>query len=117
MSVNSTIEVAHIRGFHAHVYFDQHSEKQAESLIGATTQRFHVQVGRMHRRPVGPHPMWSCQLSFERVEAGDLIAWLALNRQQLIVFIHPLTGDELRDHKDAAIWLGEPQPLDLSIFD
>jgi DOPA 4,5-dioxygenase len=32
------------------------------------------------------------------------------------VFVHPLTGDELADHRDYTMWLGQSRPLDLSLF-
>jgi aromatic ring-cleaving dioxygenase len=28
--------------------------------------------------------------------------------------VHPNTGDELRDHRDAALWLGKSYPLNLA---
>jgi aromatic ring-cleaving dioxygenase len=34
----------------------------------------------------------------------------------LVVFLHPLTGDELADHRDHAIWMGALRPLKLSVF-
>lgn len=45
-----------------------------------------------------------------------VLPWLALYRKGLVVFMHPLTGDELADHRDHAIWMGAVRPLDLSIF-
>jgi aromatic ring-cleaving dioxygenase len=33
-----------------------------------------------------------------------------------VVFLHPETGDELKDHTDHAIWLGAMRTLDLSVF-
>jgi len=36
-----------------------------------------------------------------------------LNHGALDVFIHPNTGDELRDHRDCALWLGHDHVLDL----
>ncbi|MBX6476336.1 DOPA 4,5-dioxygenase family protein, partial [Pseudomonas syringae group genomosp. 3] len=47
-------------------------------------------------------------------QLADVTLWLALNRDGLVVFLHPLTGDELRDHTDHAIWMGAVRPLDLS---
>ena len=41
---------------------------------------------------------------------------LALHRGGLTVFIHPNTGNALRDHRDHAIWMGAIRPLDLSGF-
>lgn len=106
-----------ITGFHAHVYFDANSLEHARSLCEAAARRFPLlQMGRVHQQAVGPHPDWSCQLAFAAAMAGEVIPWLALNRDGLVVFTHPLTGNDLADHRDHAIWMGAVRPLDLSIF-
>lgn len=106
-----------IKGYHAHVYFDASSIEQARALCEAARDKFGAVMGRMHEKPVGPHPMWSCQLGFEPGAFAEVIPWLALNRGGLIVFTHPDTGDHLADHRDHAIWMGGMPPLDLSIFE
>jgi len=50
-------ETGTLRGFHAHVYFDAETVEQARALCEAARDRFGVAMGRMHERPVGPHPM------------------------------------------------------------
>ena len=70
-------------------------------------------MGRWHDRPIGPHPRWSYQIAFEPGLFGELVPWLALNRDGLVVFIHPETGDDLADHSERAIWLGAKLELDL----
>ena len=65
-------------------------------------------------REVGPHPRWSYQIAFEPMEFSDVVGWLALNHGALDVFVHPNTDNELRDHRDCAIWLGRSYQLDLS---
>jgi aromatic ring-cleaving dioxygenase len=105
-----------ISGFHAHVYFDADTLAQAQNLCERATSLFPIKMGRVHERPVGPHPDWSCQLAFDLAEAGEIIAWLALNREGLVVFIHPETGHPLQDHRDHGIWMGAVRPLDLSVF-
>ena len=115
-SLNAATE-PQINGFHAHVYFDINSLEQARNLCEAAARRFPLlQMGRVHQQAVGPHPDWSCQLAFATALAGEVIPWLALNRDGLVVFIHPLTGNDLADHRDHAIWMGAVRPLDLSIF-
>lgn len=104
---------AGINGFHAHVYFDANSVEQAEALCLAAGERFDLRVGRVHRKPVGPHPRWSCQLAFMPALLGDVVAWLALNRDGLTVFVHAETGDDIADHTAHALWMGEMLPLDL----
>ena len=111
------IEPSEIRGWHAHVYFDANTVDQARALCAETRDRFGVEMGRVHEKPVGPHPRWSCQLGCSPEQFAALLPYLALNRNGLTVFAHPDTGDHLRDHRDGAVWLGEMLALDLSIFD
>jgi len=103
--------------FHAHVYFDAETLGQARSLCEEARDRFGIAMGRVHERPVGPHPMWSCQLSFPPEAFGRVVPWLALKRRGLIVFLHPNTGDDLADHRDHAIWMGQVVPLKLELFE
>ncbi|QCI10010.1 4,5-dioxygenase [Pseudomonas putida] len=105
-----------IKGYHAHVYYDANTLEQARELCEEAARLFPVTMGRMHQKPVGPHPDWSCQLAFAPEVVGVVLPWLALNRKGLVVFLHPLTGDELLDHRDHAIWMGAVRPLNLSIF-
>ena len=87
-----------IKGYHAHVYYDATTMEQARELCEEAVRLFPVTMGRMHQKPVGPHPDWSCQLAFEPEFVGVVLPWLALYRKGLVVFMHPLTGDELADH-------------------
>ncbi|NKC12179.1 MAG: 4,5-dioxygenase [Gammaproteobacteria bacterium] len=105
-----------IRGFHAHVYFDANTVVAARALCEAASARFPVRMGRVHEKLVGPHPRFSCQLAFEPPVLGDLLSWLALNRQGLTVFVHPQTGDDLTDHTNHAIWMGQMLELDLDVL-
>ena len=105
-----------ITGYHAHVYFDAHATEKAKEICQDASELFSVTMGNVHERPVGPHPMYSCQLTCNPTQFFELLPWLALNREELIVFCHPETGDDLADHSKHVIWLGEAQALDLAIF-
>ncbi len=105
-----------IAGYHAHVYFDASTLGQARALCEAAAARFPLKMGRVHEKPVGPHPDWSCQLAFKASLFADVVPWLALNRGSLVVFIHPITGQDLIDHRDRAIWMGAVRPLDLGVL-
>ena len=109
-------DIAVIEDWHAHVYFDADTAEAARALRQAIESRFAVEMGRFHERLVGPHPRWSYQVAFKPARFGELVPWLALNRGELVVFVHPNTGDELGDHRDRPLWLGEKLDLDLSIF-
>ena len=105
-----------IQSYHAHVYFDADTVDQARALCEAARDQFVVDMGRVHEKPLGPHPMWSCPLAFAPEVFDALVPWLALNRDGLIVFTHPNTGDALKDHRDHAIWMGTGLQLNLDIF-
>lgn len=104
-----------ITSWHAHVYFDAGTRDAAaafrEELAGTFAGR--VQIGRFHERPVGPHPAWSFQIAFDPSELSFVAGWLVLNHGALDVFLHPNTGDQLRDHRDSAVWIGRNYTLDL----
>jgi aromatic ring-cleaving dioxygenase len=105
-----------IRGFHAHVYFDAATQAQGQALCLEAAGRFKLAMGRVHSGPVGPHPDGSCQLAFAPAVFGDLVPWLAMHRHGLVVFIHPITGNDLIDHRDFAMWLGAARSLNLSVL-
>ena len=102
-----------ITGYHAHVYYDAASKQDAARLREAVEARFQVQMGRWHDKPIGPHPCWSYQIAFAPPLFGEIVPFLALNRADLVVFLHPLTGDDLADHRDYAIWIGAKLDLKL----
>ena len=109
------LDVDSITSWHAHVYFDAESRDAAKEFREAVSARFGsgIELGRFHERPVGPHPRWSYQIAFGPSAFPDVAAWLALNHGALDVFLHPNTGDQLRDHRDSAIWFGRSHVLDL----
>jgi aromatic ring-cleaving dioxygenase len=105
-----------ITGYHAHVYFDADTVERARALCETARDTLPVQMGHMHERCVGPHPMWSCQLSLDADALGEVLEWLILNRGGLIILMHPETGEHLKDHRDRAIWMGGYLALDLTMF-
>ena len=102
--------------YHAHVYFDADTLDQARELCIDAWRECHIGVGRAHEKPVGPHPRWSCQLSFDKDEFDRVVPWLDRHRDGLTILVHPLSGDDLADHSDYAAWLGNPVELKLDLF-
>ncbi|BAN25657.1 DOPA 4,5-dioxygenase family protein [Caballeronia insecticola] len=109
-----------ITDWHAHVYFDVESRDAAWHLRMVIEHRFAdllqsgaLRLGRFHERPVGPHPLWSFQLGFGSELLAPMLEWLTLNHGALDVFMHPNTGDALRDHRDSAVWIGRSYELSL----
>lgn len=117
--MTNTREPVCIADWHAHLYFDAERREPAWALREAVAARFggRVRIGRFHDGPVGPHPIGSVELAVQPADFGELIAWLALNHGGLDVFIHPNSGDLLRDHTEGALWLGRPHELRLAALD
>ncbi|AJY16449.1 MULTISPECIES: DOPA 4,5-dioxygenase family protein [Burkholderia] len=109
------IDVNAIRNWHAHVYFDAASRDAAWTFRQTIEARFGaiIELGRFHERPVGPHPAWSYQIAFGAAQFDDIVPWLVLNHGALDIFLHPNTGDDLRDHRDSAVWIGKSYALNL----
>lgn len=113
-----------ISGWHSHVYFDEDSTSRAEALIEGMkrdfAQAFDIEYGRWHHRPVGPHPDFSIQIAYPNGRFAAVMGYLSLHRDGLVIFTHPVTGDDLHsqlcDHRDHAIWMGAVRPLKLSQF-
>jgi len=104
------------KAYHAHVYFDESTLAFATSLCQRAGETFGLKIGRIHQEPVGPHPKWSCQISFSSKDFDEFVAWLESNREGLSILIHALSGNEWEDHTSYAYWLGQSMELDLSIF-
>lgn len=109
------LSVADAASWHAHVYFDAASRDAAYALREQVAEKFdgRMEMGRFHERPVGPHPQWSYQIAFAPPQLAEILTWLTLNHGALDVFVHPNTGNSLRDHRDCAVWIGRSHALNL----
>jgi DOPA 4,5-dioxygenase len=111
-------DVAEIRNWHAHVYFDPATRAIAAELRGQVAERFpNARLGRWHEGKVGPHPQAMYQIAFENPDYPALSAFLALNRRGLTILLHPESGRPKEDHLHNALWMGAVLPLDASILD
>jgi len=104
------------KSYHAHIYYDESTYDVAARLCDKVGEKFGAPVGHKHKQPVGPHPMWSCQITLTDDTFATVIPWLMLNRQGLTVFIHANTGDDWKDHTEHTMWMGNIEPLNLAIF-
>lgn len=107
------------REFDAHIYFSEASMPKAQSLRDEAIEHFKGQrvfVGEMIPEPVGPHPIPMFEINFPKELFTDVVLWLMKARGDLSVLVHELTGNDLYDHTQAAMWLGEAIPLDYSRF-
>lgn len=105
-----------ITGFHAHIYFDIASRDVAARVREGLGARFDVQLGRWHDKPIGPHPKAMYQVAFLPNQFSNVVPWLMLNRGGLDILIHPETGDDVRDHTEHSLWLGDKLDLDIEFL-
>ncbi|KAF3890002.1 MULTISPECIES: DOPA 4,5-dioxygenase family protein [Nostocales] len=105
-----------IVGFHAHVYFDTASYDAASRIREGLDARFDVRLGRWHENPIGPHPKGMYQVAFAPEQFAKVVPWLMLNREGLDILVHPETGDDVKDHTEHALWLGEKLELNIEFL-
>jgi aromatic ring-cleaving dioxygenase len=107
-----------ITHYHAHIYYDPNATRdRAARLRERVAAAFPAAtLGRWHDALVGPHPQSMYQIAFPREMLASLVPWLMLNRDGLIVLLHPETGDDYVDHTDHAVWYGAMLPLRLEVF-
>ena len=103
--------------YHAHIYFDEETVDIATEVYNQINNEFDFEVGKFHKKPVGPHTMWMFQVPFSESDFDDFINWLEKKRNDLSILIHPLTGNNLQDHTKYASWLGDDIDLDLGLFE
>lgn len=100
--------------FHAHIYFALRHIDQAKALHKKikNERKDVTAIFPLVNHLVGPHKMPMFELHFSNDDKG-LIGWLESERGDMPVLIHPVSGDELLDHTERAIWLGR----ELGVFE
>ena len=108
--------MSQVSEFHAHVYFGEDTIETARAVCERARDAFNIEMGRMHEKPVGPHPRAMYQVAFAPGVFADFVPWLMLNRRDLTILVHPETGEEVPDHQTHPIWLGEKLDLDVEFL-
>lgn len=104
-----------IADFHAHVYYDSESRAVA-TRVREGLSAFDVRLGRWHDNLIGPHPKSMYQVAFLPEQFGAIVPWLMLHREGLDILVHPTTGDDVADHTNHALWLGEKLELNIEFL-
>ena len=78
--MSSIFETDSIEFFHAHIYYSKETLAEAQALRLKVGEVFAIPLGTLHERPVGPHVVWSCQLTVPKDRFGEIVPWLSLNR-------------------------------------
>ena len=102
-----------IIGWHCHVYFMPESRDCAVRLNEELQDQFRIWDYRWLEAPNPLHPRPMFRFQFPPADLARFIEWITLNRNDLSVLIHAITGDDIFDHSYNAMWLGEPLTLNL----
>lgn len=117
--------------YHTHIYYDADTKHIATALrnefivltkievdqeefpFGTTFADF-IDIGNMHDGPLGPHTKPMFYMGVHHRVFKLVVNHLMLNHNVLSVLIHPVTGNDMKDHSESPLWLGTPLPIDLS---
>lgn len=109
-----------VSAYHLHIYFTPgtDAEQNALNVAQELEKRFPKAVTHSHRvGKVGPHSQANIGVTITPDSFGEVVSWLQLNRKDLSILVHPRTGDEWVDHKDAAMWIGTPVDFNEKFFE
>ena len=104
-----------INGYHVHLYYDGTTKQYAGHIRREIDRRFNgsVEIGRWRDlAPQGPHPISHFQVSFPTNMFNQIVPFLALNRGELNILLHPNTGNGYEDHTKNVMWIGPSIDLD-----
>ncbi|MGK0367437.1 MAG: aromatic ring-cleaving dioxygenase [Thermoproteota archaeon] len=90
--------------------------EKAEKLKAKFESSFDFKIGRVWDKPVGPHPIGSCQVTVPVGEFEKTLIWVLENRGGIDFFIHPVTGNDLEDHTTSSIWVGKSYTVKSEMF-
>lgn len=104
-------------GYHIHIYFNAAAQKKAEAVANDLQRRFPDAVEDVHRvGKVGPHTTQNIGVVIKPEGFGEVVGWLQRHSEGLSILVHPVSNDDLKDHADAAMWIGKPVDLNLGFF-
>lgn len=72
-----------------------------------------LKVGKFRDKPVGPHPKRMFQITVSKEEMGSVLLVVMKYHKNLSVLIHPCMNEDLLDHTERAMWLGDKVELNL----
>ncbi|KAJ3194858.1 hypothetical protein HK101_001749 [Irineochytrium annulatum] len=114
-------ELEEIKEFHFHIYWLTSSIKAKEAALALREEVFRlnksgffvaVPLSHVNEVPRGPHPMGSYEIWCPKEHFSRCYQWLIVNRpEEVSIFIHPLSRQEILDHSYRAAFVGPSAPL------
>ncbi len=106
---------------HAHIYFDADAISTVRQVISKFSNIFsheifhknEITISKLQLGPIGPHPKGQGQITFMSKNFGEVVPWLMLNKNGLTVLVHRISEDEIKDHTERALWIGDKLDLNL----
>lgn len=114
-----------IKEWHFHIYFLTQDPKARQAALNLRDAVLHlrkegafvaVPLHRVNYEPMGPHPAGSYEIWCPAESFASVFSYLALNRGNLSILVHPLTRDERADHETRLAWLGPSFPIYLDVL-
>lgn len=115
-----TVVESRTREWHFHIYFllQSPTETAAALALRDAVLRLRrdgafvaVPLHRVNKEPIGPHPAGSYEIWVPDTSFSEVFFYLATNRGNLSILVHPLTSQQRRDHETRNAWLGTPWPI------
>jgi aromatic ring-cleaving dioxygenase len=103
-----------ILGWHCHIYFTPERRDHAVWMNDAIQDRFPIWDYRWLDKSNVLHPLPMFRFQFRPEDMSGFLEFVTLNRRDLSVLIHAITGNDIVDHSDNVMWMGEPLKLDFA---
>lgn len=103
--------------FDAHIYYTEAQLPQLYDLRDLLANNFSQQqvfVGDIIPVLAGPHKLPMMEVNFVGEIFAEFVLFLMKHRQDLSILVHTISGNDLYDHTQGAIWLGQQIELDYS---
>ncbi|CAI6025684.1 unnamed protein product [Clonostachys chloroleuca] len=115
-----TVVEARAREWHFHIYYllQSPTETAAALALRDAVLRLRrdgafvaVPLFRVNQSPIGPHPAGSYEIWVPDSSFSEMFFYLAANRGNLSILVHPLTTRQREDHETRNAWMGTPWPI------
>ncbi len=102
-----------VLGWHCHIYFMPEQRDVAVRLNDGIQDRLPIWDYRWLDKSNVLHPLPMFRFQFRREDLAEFLEYITLNREDLSILVHAITGDDVVDHSENVMWVGPPLKLDI----